>query len=142
MNLETLIQELETADGLATGGEWEPEKYDDPRRVDRFITAPNDLWVVQAAMPSNAQAIAIRHNRAAEVIRRLKWLKAKDELNIECTKAYVACFAKIEEVIRGVHFDPDAGEFATVRTSELKALYAQLESPTPTAPAKLDEETP
>lgn len=53
MNLDTLIQELEKADGLATGGEWSV---------------------------TGAQAIIIRHETAGDVLRELKAQRARADV--------------------------------------------------------------
>lgn len=79
MSLSDLIKTLESAAELATDGDAKVERYDDPRRVDRFISAPK-AWIAQSVMPSSAQAIAIRHNTAAQVLSELKAQRARADL--------------------------------------------------------------
>ncbi len=69
MNLHQLIKSLESAAELATGGDASTTAH--PVGDDAMLTFGSGI--VALAMKNNdAQAIAIRHNTAGEVIRRLK----------------------------------------------------------------------
>lgn len=74
MNIDTLITQLESAAELATDGEWHAHlSFLDVWDEDGIVASTP----AQAVTDEEAQAIAIRHNTATQVLSELKTQRAR-----------------------------------------------------------------
>ncbi len=131
MNLEKLISELETADGLATGGEWDVMRYascsgvnipeggvDGPTIAAGIGVRDRGICVHM----NDAQAIAIRHNTAGEVLRHLK----SAERAIESLKGLDGRMAALHA--KGMAADESRHAEAMAAATALRARADEAES--------------